>query len=607
MKLLKGRLGTYAALSVLMLTFVTIIVAWIAGSGRQRMFDSMNPHRVYINGQYSIDGGEWKDTIPDEMLHSRFHTVTVKGHLSHEAYSNQQLVIFSENINYMLETNCIQIENNPGSIDNSSFKSPGNSINDVPIIQIFDGDPSQTEIKLTITFPYTMFSNADLSDFFQMYVTDSSGVYELLIERKLFMIVFCMMICFFGLFAFPIAGSVIGGINVRYWAFSALCFFTGFHLLVQVLTPFLPLWIENSVLCMSISETTSHLFGICALIFIKVLLVEEKHKIIGNTILFAFSALIIALFALDATGVCDLYASNPYAQIFFAVCVTILAFCMFRELKINRDAKHAIFTLIPLAITMLFDTLNMYLCFSDVMIFEFGAAVTLFYQIIILLHDLRRQYKETLRYQEMQRELVESRVAIMVSQIQPHFLYNSLTSIAMMCTIDPETAQKATVTFADYLRGNMDSLKQKEPVPFSKELEHLKKYLYIEKLRFGKKLNIVYDIQAENFILPQLSIQPLAENAVKHGISKKRGGGTLTIATCETDDSFKVIVSDDGKGFDVNEVKNDGRSHVGMDNVRRRLKEMCGGEVMIESKIGEGTVATVTLPKEGQKRENTLC
>ena len=100
--------------------------------------------------------------------------------------------------------------------------------------------------------------------------------------------------------------------------------------------------------------------------------------------------------------------------------------------------------------------------------------------------------------------------------------------------------------------------------------------------------------------------QPLVENAVKHGISRKRGGGTLTIATRETEDSFEVIVSDDGNGFDTNEVKNDGRSHIGMDNVRRRIKEMCGGTVKIESKIGEGTVATVTLPKEGQNNEDPV-
>ena len=96
----------------------------------------------------------------------------------------------------------------------------------------------------------------------------------------------------------------------------------------------------------------------------------------------------------------------------------------------------------------------------------------------------------------MEKELYEARVNVMVSQIQPHFMYNALTSIAMMCRIDPDTAQEATVTFAKYLRGNMDSLRQSSPVAFEQELEHLKKYLYIEKLRFGDMLNIEYDITA---------------------------------------------------------------------------------------------------------------
>ncbi|MBQ2581184.1 MAG: histidine kinase, partial [Ruminococcus sp.] len=127
-----------------------------------------------------------------------------------------------------------------------------------------------------------------------------------------------------------------------------------------------------------------------------------------------------------------------------------------------------------------------------------------------------------------EKELYEAKVAVMTSQIQPHFMYNALTSIAMMCQIDPETAQEATVTFAKYLRGNMDSLKQTKPVPFTIELEHLKKYLYIEKLRFGKKLNVEYDIQTTDFCIPMLSVQPLVENAVKHGVGMKKKGGTVT-------------------------------------------------------------------------------
>ena len=228
-------------------------------------------------------------------------------------------------------------------------------------------------------------------------------------------------------------------------------------------------------------------------------------------------------------------------------------------------------------------------------------------QVVRLVFDLRGQYKEAIRYQQMQKELYEAKVSVMVSQIQPHFMYNALTSIAMMCQIDPDTAQEATITFAKYLRGNMDSLKQTKPVPFEQELEHLKKYLYIEKLRFGKKLNIEYNLQATDFVLPQLSIQPLVENAVKHGVGMKKKGGTVTIATRETETAYEVIISDDGVGFETTaEKKDDGRSHVGMENTIRRVKDMCGGEIRIESKVGEGTTATVILPKEGQPNENTV-
>ena len=177
-------------------------------------------------------------------------------------------------------------------------------------------------------------------------------------------------------------------------------------------------------------------------------------------------------------------------------------------------------------------------------------------------------------------------------------MYNALSSIAILCKLNPDTAYTATVTFSDYLRGNMDSLKQTTPVPFTKELEHLKKYLYIEKLRFDDQLNIEYDIQATDFEIPLLSVQPLAENAVKHGVGMKEDGGTVKISSRETDTAFEVIVEDDGVGFDVNEKKDDGRSHVGMENTKKRLKDMCGGEVIITSEVGVGTTARIVIPKK---------
>ena len=206
-----------------------------------------------------------------------------------------------------------------------------------------------------------------------------------------------------------------------------------------------------------------------------------------------------------------------------------------------------------------------------------------------------------------EKELYEAKVNLMVSQMRPHFIYNTLSSIAILCKLEPDTAYEATVNFSDYLRANMDALKQSAPVPFEKELEHLKKYLYIEGLRFQDKLNVVYDIQATDFYLPMLSVQPLAENAVKHGVGMKDDGGTVTVSTREYEDKYEVIVSDDGVGFDPTVKKeDDGRSHVGMENTKKRLKDMCDASVIYESEIGKGTSVRIILPKSGQQKGEDL-
>ena len=219
-------------------------------------------------------------------------------------------------------------------------------------------------------------------------------------------------------------------------------------------------------------------------------------------------------------------------------------------------------------------------------------------------HYTRENIRIAGERERAEKERFEAEVQVMISQIRPHFVYNTLSSIAILCDIDPGTAKEAAITFAKYLRANMDALKQKAPVPFSMELEHLKNYLYIEKLRFADALNVEYDIQTTDFELPILSIQPLVENAVKHGVGMKKYGGTVKISTRETDRAYEVVVSDDGVGFDPEEARkrqetrSDGKSHVGMENTGKRLREMCGAEIVIESRVGEGTTARVIIPKD---------
>ena len=595
---IKGKIITIAALSFVFVSVITLFAVIIAQASD---FHNKSAEKVYLEGVISVEGGEWEKTIPDKMTDDRFHHATIRGRLSKPIAQGQKLVIVSTNVWYRLEADGFSDSNRRRDDDAPYKETPGTTI------KYYESDNLSGEMVLELYYPYTPFSNRDLSDLVNLYTAEDNGIYALIINNLFLLLITAMIISSFGLFVFPIAGVVLGGINLRYLAFSVLSFITGIHLIFKILYPYLPLWINDPVLCMSLGKSTIHVFCLCVLLFIKATLQNPKHGLISNIVLVGYTAVIAAIFVLSAIGFSDLYSCKPLSHAAFTLCSMILCVCMTREIKANKDATHALFTLIPITAALVFDALNAYLGFANFTLLEFGTVLALAYQIVNLVIDMRRQYKEAIHYQQLQKELYESRVAIMVSQIQPHFLYNSLSSIAMMCTIDPETAQEATVTFADYLRGNMDSLKQKTPVPFTKELEHLKKYLYIEKLRFGKKLNIVYDIQSDAFVLPQLSVQPLVENAVKHGISRKRGGGTLTIATRETEDSFEVIVSDDGNGFDTTEVKNDGRSHIGMDNVRRRIKEMCGGSVRIESKIGEGTVATVVLPKEGQKNEDSVC
>lgn len=199
---------------------------------------------------------------------------------------------------------------------------------------------------------------------------------------------------------------------------------------------------------------------------------------------------------------------------------------------------------------------------------------------------------------EKERQLADSQISIALSQLKPHFLYNVLNSIYYLCGKDSEKAQEAISTFSEYLRNNMASIEEKKMIPFEDELNHTKTYLALEVMRF-KNLSVRYDIQTTSFMCPPLSLQPLVENAVKHGILKKRGGGNLIISTKETNDSFIIEVQDNGVGFDPNSYALDNAVHIGINNVRDRISNMAGGSLNISSVIGEGSKAIIFLPKRG--------
>ena len=199
--------------------------------------------------------------------------------------------------------------------------------------------------------------------------------------------------------------------------------------------------------------------------------------------------------------------------------------------------------------------------------------------------------------QILKRELQENRISIMLSQMKPHFIFNTLNTIYHLCDIDPTKAKSTISSFSTYLRNNINNLGQSEMVYFEKELSFINAYLDIEKVRFDDELLIFYDIAVSNFKLPVLTVQPIVENAVKHGTSKKEGISNLYISTRETDAFYEIEIRDTGVGFDASIRQDDGHKHIGIIKVRQRLETLCKGTLTIESELGIGTTAIIKIPK----------
>ncbi len=214
--------------------------------------------------------------------------------------------------------------------------------------------------------------------------------------------------------------------------------------------------------------------------------------------------------------------------------------------------------------------------------------------LVIMYVYLQAEYGR--RAAERENELTQMKVAVMMSQIRPHFLFNALNSIEYLCNIGSEEAGKALNHFAVYLRRNMDSIAQQTPTTFEEELNHLENYLYIERIRFPQ-IRVYYELQTRNFQLPALTLQPLVENAIKHGLAGRLEDGWVRIETSEDERAYYLKVTDNGCGFKPGEQRKDGRSHVGLENTKTRLQMMCKGDMIVQSEPGKGTCVQVILPK----------
>jgi len=226
---------------------------------------------------------------------------------------------------------------------------------------------------------------------------------------------------------------------------------------------------------------------------------------------------------------------------------------------------------------------------------------SVFYYIWLHLQFVREHEKDLMASQ---------RIQIMMTQIQPHFLFNALNTIRALYAKDPPLADRTLEDFSIYLRQNLESLNATQRIPFARELAHTRLYAEIEVLRFPDA-RVEYQIEDDQFEIPALTIQPLVENAIRHGV-RNRKDGLVTISTKRESGWHQITIQDNGAGFDTKEQASAGGTHVGLRNVKDRIEQMCAGTMVLRSEIGKGTSITLRIPdrnvreKKGRKNEGNL-
>lgn len=186
---------------------------------------------------------------------------------------------------------------------------------------------------------------------------------------------------------------------------------------------------------------------------------------------------------------------------------------------------------------------------------------------------------------------------VLVHQIKAHFFFNTLNTISALCKQDAAKADDAIRTFAAYMRSYMYLINEEKNIPFEQELSLVKSSLEIEKLRFPGSFTYSLDLGYDDFEIPPLSLQPIVENALLHGLRKTGHHGELKISTEKVGESVRVVVSDNGLGFDTSIL--DQSDSIGLNNLKKRIKLMSHGSVQIESQLGQGTEVVIALPTAG--------
>ena len=283
----------------------------------------------------------------------------------------------------------------------------------------------------------------------------------------------------------------------------------------------------------------------------------------------------------------NVYHRGPYYVLLMVPPMIIMTLIFIELLKRKNDLTGKQFCAMLTYILIAVICVPVQIMFQGIMVIVLGTSVAGIIMFILLMSE---QVDMSIKKSE---KLADQRVQLLTLQMSPHFICNTLLSIYYLCDDDKDKAQKTILDFTDYLRKNYTAMTKDTIVPFSDELEHARAYAAVEKVRYEDMLDVVFDIKDEDFMLPPLTLQPLVENSVKHGIDPAGNVLNILVRAERSEEGYVVTVEDNGS--DKGRSGPEG-THVAVKNITNRLKMMCNGSLELIKKDGGGAVVRIVIP-----------
>ena len=592
---------------VLLLILLAALLLWFNNSNSMQS-ESALVAQVYFDGEYRIADGEWQPIVEGEHISSTKGDVTLRGNFHMLAPDGTYVGVFRGDLPIMIYADHINLTVCDG--ENGLYISDiENPLCCESWTALYFTSPEDQTIEITVHNPHRfgnetaideMLSSLVIRDEMRLYEKNALAQGETQRNVGLLFVMGSVMLLGIALFStlIHIKNSQI------IWVLGGLILFAGLYFAYSSAGVFL--WNDSIA-----SNTTILCASMMLYMFFFALLIAcflTTSRGIGRMTVITLGAANAVFFMLPILAGVQFYDVLVWWIAVQLIANVLLAVCLAREFmasgtKLKWFYMGAFLPLIAFAADVLGTWIGIWtggIVSQCVFIALFAVSIVLVLRLIPHSINAAAKAKEL----EMEKivlnaELAESRISTMMSQIRPHFIYNTLGSIEQLCELDPPKAGELVHDFAKYLRGNFGELDNPKPIPMSQEMEHVRHYVNIENVRFPD-MTFSFEMNSDDFHIPALTVQPIVENAIKHGLMKLQKGGTIRVVSYETETDYCVSVVDDGVGFDTS-LMLDERKHVGLRNIRERLKAMVDGTIEIESAIGVGTTVLIKIPKEARK------